>query len=86
MVVRYIKKYKWSYLMGIITLFFVDLLGLYIPQFTGDITDGLESGTMNFHGVMMYIVGIALVGLGMTIGRFFGDFLSLGQLEKLSMN
>lgn len=83
MVVRYIKKYKWSYLMGIITLFFVDLLGLYIPQFTGDITDGLESGTMNFHGVMMYIVGIALVGLGMTIGRFFWRFFIFGAARKI---
>lgn len=83
MVVKYIKKYKWSYLFGIITLFFVDLLGLYIPQFTGDITDGLESGGMGFNGVMRYVLGIVLVGLGMTLGRFLWRFFIFGSARKI---
>lgn len=83
MVVKYIKKYKWSYLFGIITLFFVDLLGLYIPQFTGDITDGLESGSMDFNGVMRYVLGIVLVGLGLTLGRFLWRFFIFGSSRKI---
>lgn len=97
---KYLNKYKWKYLLGIATLFIVDFLNLYIPQFTGEITDGLESQTMNMKGVIMVICRIILVGLILAIGRFFWRYFIFGSaraieyelrndmfahLEKLSM-
>lgn len=98
---KYIYRYKWKYLLGIITLFVVDFVNLYIPQFTGEITDGLESKTMNIHGIFLGIGKILIVGAILMIGRFLWRYFIFGSsraieceirndlfahLEKLSMN
>ncbi|MBE5960033.1 MAG: ABC transporter ATP-binding protein [Lachnospiraceae bacterium] len=83
MLARYIRKYKGSYILGIITLFIVDLISLKIPQFTGEITDGLEAGTLSFHGVLRYIGLIVLVGGGMAIGRFFWRYFIFGASRRI---
>lgn len=87
--------------MGIITLFIVDFMNLYIPQFTGEITDGLESQTMDLNGIFIGIGKILLVGGILAIGRFFWRYFIFGScraieceirndlfahLEKLSMS
>ncbi len=99
-ILKYLYKYKWKYLMGIITLFIVDFVNLYIPQFTGEITDGLESRTMDMNGVLLGIAKIVSVGLILAIGRFCWRYFIFGSaraveyelrndmfahLEKLSM-
>lgn len=99
-ILKYLYRYKWKYLLGIITLFIVDFVNLYIPQFTGEITDGLESQTMDMKGVLLGIAKIVLVGLILAIGRFCWRYFIFGSaraveyelrndmfahLEKLSM-
>ncbi len=96
----YLNKYKWKYLLGIITLFIVDFMNLYIPQFTGEITDGLKDKTMDMTGVIQGIIKILLVGLVLALGRFGWRYFIFGSargieyelrndmfahLEKLSM-
>ncbi|WP_246240735.1 ABC transporter ATP-binding protein [Anaerocolumna sedimenticola] len=96
----YLNKYKWKYLLGIITLFIVDFMNLYIPQFTGEITDGLKDKTMDITGVIQGIIKILLVGLVLALGRFGWRYFIFGSargieyelrndmfahLEKLSM-
>lgn len=98
---RYISRYKYKYILGILTLFIVDFANLYIPQFTGEITDGLKNGTMDMDGVLNGIIKIVVVGIILMIGRFgwryfiFGSARSIEfelrndmfkHLEKLSMN
>lgn len=83
MIFKYLKKYKYSYLFGIITLFVVDILGLYIPQFTGELTDGLKSGEMEFSGVMGIIFNIMLIGSILAIGRFLWRFFIFGSARKI---
>lgn len=98
---KYLYKYRWKYLLGIITLFIVDFMNLYIPQFTGEITDGLESQTMDLNGIFIGIGKILLVGGILAIGRFFWRYFIFGScraieceirndlfahLEKLSMS
>ena len=72
-----------SYILGIMALFIVDLISLKIPQFTGEITDGLEAGTLSFHGVLRYIGLIVLVGGGMALGRFFWRYFIFGASRKI---
>jgi len=99
-ILKYLYKYKVKYLIGILILFIVDFLNLYIPQFTGEITDGLKSHTMDMHGVLLEIIKIVSVGLILAVGRFgwryyiFGSARAIeyelrndmfAHLEKLSM-
>lgn len=79
---RYLKKHWFSYLMGILVLFGVDLLSLYIPQFTGEVTDGLAGG-FGKADVIKYCIRILLVGLGMAIGRFGWRFFLFGSARKI---
>lgn len=67
---KYIKKYKFNYLMGIIVLFIVDLLSIYIPQLTGEVTNGLGEGGFDKSDVGRCCIMILLIGLGMALGRF----------------
>ncbi|MDF2610667.1 MAG: transporter related [Lachnospiraceae bacterium] len=80
---KYIKKYKWKYIAGILILFIVDFLNLYIPQFTGEITDGLESGTMDRNGVMLGIAKIVIVGLILALGRFGWRYYIFGSSRAI---
>lgn len=97
----YVKRYAWKYVLGIGALFAVDLLNVYIPQFTGEITDGLESHSIGMDMIWILIGKILLFGAGIALGRFlwrffiFGSARSIekelrndmfGHLEKLSMH
>ncbi len=83
MIWKYIGRHKWSYVGGIVTLFIVDFLNLYIPEFTGYITDGLDTGTMDLNGVLYYVALIFLVGLGLMVGRFFWRYFIFGSCRKI---
>ncbi|MCH5340806.1 MAG: ABC transporter ATP-binding protein [Acetatifactor sp.] len=74
--VPYLLRYKWHYVMGIIVLLLVDLASLYIPQFTGEIVDGLTDGTLT--DVKPLLFGIFGAGLTMTLGRFGWRFFIVG--------
>lgn len=96
----YARRYWPRYVAGIIALALVDLMNVYIPQFTGEITDGLKAGTIDMGGVWRLVAGIVLLGAGMALGRLgwryfiFGTSLSIqkdmqqdlfAHLETLSM-
>ncbi len=83
MIGKYIKRYKWSYLLGIITLFGVDLFGLLIPEYTGRITDGLKYKTMDFQGILHMIGLILAVGGLMALGRFLWRIFIFGGARKI---
>ena len=94
-------KSRWlHYAAGILSLAAVDLMNVYIPQFTGQITDGLKAGTIGMDGVWRLIGLIILMGAAMAAGRFgwryfiFGAALDVrrrlqedlfAHLERLSM-
>ena len=96
----HIKRYWLKYVLGIAALALVDLMNVYIPQFTGEVTDGLKAGTIDMDGVWRLVRWIILLGGGMAVGRFgwryfiFGTSLSIqkdmqrelfSHLETLSM-
>lgn len=82
MVVKYIKKYWVSYLLGMIVLLAVDYLGLLIPEYTGDVTDGLIAG-MGMVEVISLLVKILFVGGLMALGRFGWRFYIFGAARKI---
>lgn len=77
-VIPYLWKYKWHYLIGVIVLLAVDLASLYIPQFTGEIIDGLTAGALDMSGVVDIIKKILIAGLVMMGGRFGWRYFIIG--------
>ena len=77
-IVPYLLRYKWYYLAGVIILLFVDLASLYIPQYTGELIDGLTAGALNADGVKHILLKILFAGLVMMAGRFGWRYFIVG--------
>ncbi len=80
---RYIRRYIPQYLIGIIALLLVDLLNVYIPRFTGQITDGLETHTITMPQIWMLIGKILLFGVLIAVGRFCWRYFILGPARSI---
>lgn len=76
--VPYLWSYKWHYLIGIIVLLLVDLASLYIPQYTGEIIDGISGGVLDMSGIKLFLLKILVAGLIMMLGRFGWRFFIIG--------
>ncbi len=76
--VPYLMHYKWHYVAGVLVLLSVDLAGLYLPQYIGEIIDGLTLGTLDMAGVGSILLKILLVGLVMMAGRFGWRYFIIG--------
>ena len=66
-----ILKYFWQYLLGLSCLLAVDYLELFIPQLTGEITDGLTAGGFTASVLLrdvLLIIGIAVLVAAMRLG------------------
>lgn len=79
----YVKRHKWQYILGIITLFIVDYANLFIPELTGNVTDGLTSRTMDMHGVLMTVLKILILGVILAIGRFLWRYFLFGSARTI---
>lgn len=80
---KLIWKYKYLYLLGLITLLIVDYVNLFIPQFTGEITDGLASHLLDFEGVVGIIIKLMIASGILTIGRVLWRFFIFGSSRKI---
>lgn len=80
---QYIKKYRFRYIAGILTLFIVDFANIFIPRLTGTITDGLTAGTMDWDGVKFCLLKIFLLGLTLALGRFLWRFFLFGASRNI---
>lgn len=80
---QYVKKHRFRYIAGIITLFVVDFANLFIPKLTGTITDGLTAHTLDWNGVKQCLLGIFILGLSLAIGRFLWRFFIFGAARSI---
>lgn len=74
----YLWAYKWHYAIGIFVLLAVDLANLYIPQFIGEIIDGITDGRLTMDGVFAIIMKIFAAGIIIMIGRFGWRYFIIG--------
>lgn len=79
----YIKRHKWQYIGGIITLFAVDFFNLMIPQITGVITDGLAGHTMGMEQVMQNLAKLIGLGTLLALGRFLWRYFLFGAARHI---
>ncbi len=81
--VPYLLKYKWHYMVGVVILLFVDLANLYIPQFIGEVIDGLSDGVLDRGGVNLLLAKIFAAGAVMMLGRFGWRFCIFGAARGI---
>lgn len=79
----YIKRHKWQYIAGILTLFAVDFLNLFVPKITGVITDGLAGHSMEMPEVMKNIAVILSLGAMLALGRFLWRYFLFGASRHI---
>lgn len=82
-IMRYIKRHKFQYVAGIITLFIVDFANLYIPRLTGTITDGLTARSLDWNGILFCLLQIFLLGLTLAVGRFLWRYFLFGAARSI---
>ncbi len=80
---NYLYEYKWWYIVGICILLLVDLASIYIPQFIGDIIDGLTNNALTKSGVLTILIKILSAGLIMMFGRFGWRYCIFGASRKI---
>ena len=79
---KFYKKYFWHFFFGILTVISVDYIQLFIPAITGRIIDSITNGGIsegNWQFLIEQIIYIALVGLGMFVGRFLWRICIFGE-------
>ncbi len=80
---RYIARHWWQYLLGIAALYMVDQVNVYVPEFTGNIIDGLTDGSLDMSGAMKIVWMIAGMGLAIALGRFCWRFFIFGAARSI---
>jgi len=83
---QYIRRYKFRYIAGIITLFFVDFFNIFIPKVTGAITDGLTASALDMAGVKRHLLTLFLLGAALALGRFFWRYFLFGASRRIERN
>ncbi|MBP3700948.1 MAG: ABC transporter ATP-binding protein, partial [Lachnospiraceae bacterium] len=79
----YVSRHWWQYVLGLIALFAVDFVNTYIPEFTGRITDGLETQTIGMDGIWELIIKILVMGLIIAVGRFGWRYFIFGASRSI---
>ena len=80
---QYIKRHRLQYILGIITLFIVDIANVFIPKMTGNITDGLKAGNIDWAGITHYLIILLLLGLTLAVGRFLWRYFLFGASRSI---
>ena len=83
---KFYKKYFWHFFFGIITLIFVDYIQLFIPEIVGNIVGSVKNGGINidnYEFLITHVIYIAVIGLGMFIGRHLWRICIFGESIRI---
>ena len=80
---RYVARHWWQYVLGILALYVVDQVNVYVPEFTGNIIDGLTEGTLNLDSAMTIVWTIMGMGAAIALGRFGWRFFIFGAARSV---
>ncbi|MDD6302612.1 MAG: ABC transporter ATP-binding protein [Bacillales bacterium] len=89
---KFYKKYFWYFFFGILFLIFVDTIQVFIPKLSGNIADNVVNNTLSgtifgidsaYANLLKDILWIALIGLGMFIGRYCWRRLIFGEAVRI---
>ena len=80
---KYINKYKWTYILGLLALLAVDYLNLYIPVILANITDGLSINNIDIKQLITYIIYLLSFSLCIALGRVLWRLLIFGSARRV---
>ena len=79
----YMKRYAGQYAGGLLCLLLVDFLELYIPQLTGEITDGLTAGGFTGKMLLTDVILIVVIATALAVMRFGWRVLMFGASRRV---
>lgn len=82
-VLSFIKKYKISYIFGIMFLVLIDYLQTIIPMNIGKVIDGLEKNNITLNGIQREVIIIMALAIVIIIGRIMWRLLIFGAARKI---
>ena len=87
---RYVLRHWWQYVLGILALYVVDQVNVYVPDYTGRIIDGLtealaapESAVFTLESAMRIVWMILGMGVAIALGRFCWRFFIFGAARSI---
>ena len=80
---QFIRKYKWSYLIGIVILIVIDLAQTEVPIIVGRVIDGIELRTIDHAGFVSAVVTMAVIALIVLAGRIGWRYCIFGAARKI---
>lgn len=79
----FLARYWGQYVGGLLCLLAVDFLELYIPQLTGEITDGLTAGILTGKALLIDVVLIVAIASLVALMRFGWRVLMFGASRRV---
>ena len=79
----YLVRYSPVYVIGLAALFMVDYVQLFIPQYMGEVTDGLAAHTIDAAGIWDLCLKIVFCGVLHLLGRFIWRYCIFGTARKI---
>ena len=80
---QFIRKYKWSYIIGIVILIVIDLAQTEVPIIVGRVIDGIELRTIDHAGFVSAVVTMAVIALIVLAGRIGWRYCIFGAARKI---
>lgn len=85
LLIEFIFKYIWKYIIGIIFIVLSSLLALIVPKLLGLITDGLNTKSVATGELMNYILLMVLVSISIFIFKFVWRYLIIGNCRNVEV-
>ncbi len=79
----FFRENKGYYILGILILIVVDTIQLFVPQVLRKGTDALQSGSISLRDLGKYSLIIVVLGLIMSVGRYFWRVYLFGSSRRL---
>ena len=80
---RFIRKYKWSYLIGMAVLIVIDLAQTEVPIIVGNVIDGIELQTIDQSGFVNAVLRMAAIAAMVLAGRIAWRYCIFGAARKI---
>lgn len=80
---QFLSRYKWSYLIGIAILIFIDVEQTRVPLIVGDVIDGITDSTMGQPQILKAVLSMFVIALVVLAGRILWRYFIFGASRKI---
>lgn len=80
---KYFRKYKVQYILGIIFLLFIDVVQLYIPQILKCFANDYQRGVLTMASAKKYAILTIVTGLMVAVARYFWRNFIIGNSMRV---